>query len=143
MRYYVLGGLLILLIPCTVTDLRDRTLPAVFMAAFGVTAAAVNRIFGILSWPELLAGLLPGVFLLAAARLSKERIGYGDGVLFLAIGLLCGAGGTVTILFLSLVLLAAAGTVILLARRKSMRTELPFAPFALASALITFAAGGL
>lgn len=136
-------GLLILLIPCVVTDIRERTLPPVFMIVFGVTAAAVNRLFGLMSWTELLLGLLPGAFLLATARLSHERIGYGDGVLFLAVGLLCGVSGTLSILFAALVLSAVVGGLILLIRRKPLKTAFPFAPFALAAALLVFAAGGL
>ena len=127
-------GLIILLVPCVVTDFRNRTLPLLHMVICGVLGAAVNLLFGFFRFGELAAGLLPGIFLLMAAALSKGRIGYGDGILLIAVGLICGLAETLSILIAALLLAAAAGGVYLLVRKKPIGTELPFAPFVLAAA---------
>ena len=80
--------------------------------------------------------------LLSAAAVSKERIGFGDGVLFLAVGVWCGLWGSVSLLFLSLIYFLIVGAVGILFFRRSKKEAFPFVPFVLAAALTGILTGG-
>ena len=86
---------------------------------------------------QLLAGLLPGIFLLILARITREAVGYGDGLILLFIGLSLGFWECIGIFFAGLlgIFLAAVLALLLFGRKKSL--EIPFIPF-----LLTGLAGG-
>ena len=86
---------------------------------------------------RLLAGLLPGIFLLVLAKITREAVGYGDGLILLFIGLSLGFWECIGIFFIGLlgVFLAAVLVALFFGRKKGL--EIPFIPF-----LLTGLAGG-
>ena len=120
---------------CTLMDVRSHTVSLPVILGGCIAAIVVNRTGELKAFREMLIGLLPGVFLLIAAWLSREKIGSGDGFLFLFIGLLCGLQTTVSILFIALVLSLVVGSAGILILKKPKGTAFPFVPFVLAAAL--------
>ncbi len=121
------------------TDMRKRViylrvlLP--FLAA-GIIWHFIRNEQGII---DIAGGVLTGLMLLLVSRLSKGRIGTGDGLLLIVSGVLLGAVGNLMLLTIAF-LLAAFFSIILLTFRKCRRdTELPFAPFLFGAFFITMA----
>ena len=65
--------------------------------------------------------------------ITKEGIGYGDGIMFMCLGTVLGASQNLRLLFLSLICATAAGCIYALVLKKGMKTEIPFIPCILCS----------
>lgn len=129
---------------CSIQDIREKEVSLWKLKVYGILATAIS-IWKLFS-PEddllvlifrLLAGLLPGIFLLILARITREAVGYGDGLILLFIGLSLGFWECIGIFFAGLlgIFLAAVLALLLFGRKKSL--EIPFIPF-----LLTGLAGG-
>ena len=133
--------LLIWLILLAAWDLKRGELPAVLLAAGG-TAGILLRVLDLLSGTALhvlaaayLPGLVAGILLLAAARISREAVGYGDGICFCLFAFWLPWEELFTLLFTALVLCALPGLVMVLIRRRRLKA-LPFLPFVAAAYLV-------
>ncbi len=76
---------------------------------------------------------LPGLFLLVLAWLTKESIGYGDGISVILLGGMVGLRNCIWVLCISLLLLSLAGLVLLVIKRVDRKTKIPYLPFLLAA----------
>ena len=142
------AGFLLFLALAAWQDVRERSIAAGLLAGAGAGALVLRGgqlwltvqagepvMTAVLSW---LAGLAAaagtGVFLLAAAALTREAVGKGDGWFFLVAGWYLGGERAALLLGLSLLLCLPAGGLLL--ARGRMRGEpvwslrLPFLPFA-------------
>ncbi len=94
-------------------------------------------ICNILQWKEFKVGILsaalPGLFLLVLAWLTKESIGYGDGISVILLGGMVGLRNCIWVLCISLLLLSLAGLVLLVIKRVDRKTKIPYLPFLLAA----------
>lgn len=78
----------------------------------------------------VLLSLLPGLFLIAVGKISRESVGFGDGLVLLAVGSCLGLWRTLKILcFASVTAVPAAG--ILWYRSRDKNQRIPFLPFLL------------
>ncbi len=136
-----------------VTDLRWRrlpdplTLPAYPAAALLLAAGALAVPGGARHFLTALAGLAAaGVFFALLALIHPGGLGWGDvklsGVLGLYLGWL-GAAAVAAGLLGAFVLAALAGLGLIAAGRATRKSQLPFGPFMLASAIAVIAASGL
>ncbi len=133
--------LLVWLSLLAVWDIRHRELPA-FLLAAGGAAGLLLRIIDLAAGTALsalaaayLPGLAAGGLLLAAARLSREAVGYGDGICFCLLAFWLPWEELFTLLFTALVLCALPGLVIGLIRGRRVKA-LPFLPFAAGAYLV-------
>ncbi len=122
-------------------DVRTKRLPAALLLAGGGTGILL-RILDLAAGKNAaeicqnyLPGLSAGLFLLAAAALTREAVGYGDGICFCTLAFWLPWGSLFTLLITALVLCAVPGTVIGLIRR-SRKITLPFLPFAAGAYLL-------
>lgn len=129
------------LIWLAVWDIRRGELPAVLLAAGGA-AGLLLRIIDLAAGTALsvlaaayLPGLAAGGLLLAAARISREAVGYGDGICFCLLAFWLPWEELFTLLFTALVLCALPGLVIGLIRGRRVKA-LPFLPFAAGAYLV-------
>lgn len=131
--------LLLLLAVCAWQDLRKRTIyiwPVVICGCLGVfLQLEVWNDFCLSDKSEIIAalaaGMVPGIFLLVAAKLSGEQIGYGDGLLMTAAGLFLGFRETVELLFFASVAAGAVGCILMFLLKKKKTYTMPFVPFVL------------
>lgn len=111
-------------------DIRYKEIPSM--------VSVIGGLFGFCMWYEMdktgieiLLALFPGVICLLVAWISKEAVGYGDGIL------LCVLGIYYTLEELAIIGMIAVGTagmygfVLLILFHKNGRYEIPFVPFIL------------
>lgn len=85
---------------------------------------------------DILCGAGVGLVVLVIARLSREAVGIGDGVVLLMTGIFLGFWRNLELLFTALLLAGAAAVFFLLVKRKEKTYRLPFVPFLAAAFLI-------
>lgn len=131
-------------------DLRHFIIPDVLLVAGGILVViflALKAFLGggispILS--SLLAGLGASAFFWGIWRVSHGRwMGFGDVKLALLLGLLLGFPLIVVSLFLSFFSGAVVGLSLIALKKKSLASEVPFAPFLISSALVSLFWGEL
>ena len=76
-----------------------------------------------------LTALLPGVLLLVTGRITREGVGYGDGLLLMAIGPVFGLEHIVFGCFAGLFVSSIISIFILISKKGNRKTKLAFVPF--------------
>lgn len=126
------GIVLIFLSICTVFDIRKKEIPLI-LAGAGMTAAVGFTIWrienGSIYTAQILLSLLPGLFFLLVSWCTKEKVGYGDGILLLITGLMVGFYLCFTGLCISLFLSAFFGVLLLFLHKARKNSRIPFVPF--------------
>lgn len=121
-------------------DMKYRKISTRLLIVFGILAILiwVGKIYmnGIVEISKILLDILPGLILLLLGKATRESIGYGDGYLFIIIGLYIGFIRTVGILITALFLIAIISIFLLIIRKINRGTELPFIPVVLISYLL-------
>lgn len=112
-------------------DVRKRQISLaltgiLFLAGFG-WQIMVEQI----SWLEWLLSLLPGAGFLILSYLSREQVGYGDGLLLLTVGSWMGLGQTFGVLTFGLILCSVLCGVLLMRKKIRKQDSVPLVPFLL------------
>ena len=123
-----------ILLAGSVMDIRKKELPRIFLLVCGLLCALLV-LQGKPGWDELLMGLLPGVVLWVAGKLSA-CIGEADAVLVLCLGALYGLSGSGEQLMYALLLAAVAAIFLISLKHAKKRSTLPFVPFLFAGFLL-------
>lgn len=120
------------------TDCRYYKIPnlcaVLLLAARVVLSVAEIVVYG---WDTFAAGILECVitaivgmlFLLAASKLTRGGIGYGDIKLLGAVAFVCGLRAFIYSLLLGMIVCALFAIALLILKKKKMKDELPLAPF--------------
>ncbi len=128
-------GLLGLLGICGYEDIKAKKIRIVVVNIFAIFGVVMHLLFQRLSVWNMIGGAFIGAALILLAYLSKEKIGYGDGFLFVATGIYLGFWNNLALLMLSTGLLSLyAGIRLLIGKLKKEGTqiqELPLIPFVL------------
>ena len=127
MSELIVPGILIAI--CTVSDIMTRTLPVWLIGLGGVVAASVSYALGALSIVQILFGVMLGGVIFLFAFFSKQSVGYGDALLFMAIGAGIGVFREVFLMWTSFLAAGLFGVILMIIRHKSKDYELPFVPF--------------
>jgi len=134
------GGYFLALTLLLATDLDQRLLPDVVtlpLAAIALVAALAGwspLVAGQLGWAVLAAVAIPGVLFALSLPFGSGAIGIGDLKLLVSVGLLTGLERSIAGLIVGVL---AAGIVIgtlLVLRRVTLRTYIPFGPFLIVGA---------
>lgn len=121
----------------TLTDIELYRIPnaCVLVLVFGRTIATVTELlFGIPFWGQrLLADVVGGVIILLCmlivAKVAGGGLGYGDVKLLGGLTLLLGIRRAIYILLFSFFLCALFSAVLLFAKKKGLKDDLPLGPF--------------
>jgi len=144
------GVVLVALTLLFATDLDQRLLPDVLtypLAALALVAFALGidpfvRTLEDLGWAALAAVAVPGVLWLLAIPFGSGAIGLGDLKLLFAFGLLVGPGRLFLGLVAGAIVAAAVILVLVVARRITLRTYVPYGPFLIIGAVWALLAPG-
>ena len=124
----------------TGSDIRKKEISVISSFICGSAALLLRIAMGLLR-PQadavqfLLTAILPGGVLLLIGKITRQEVGYGDGILLLVCGLCLGGKETIFLFVSGLFLMFPISLVLLLSGHTDRRAELPFAPFLLASYL--------
>ena len=134
------AGLLVGMLAASVIDIRKRKIPLYLMIGLMVFAIITHIIYERLSITEMIFGAGMGIVLIGVAIVSREKIGIGDGIIFVVVGLFMGFFGSMIILWYSSIIAALAGLILCIIRKfdheKLKDVTLPFAPCVLAGIII-------
>ncbi len=109
-------------------DVKDREI----LVRLSLLGALIGIIVDLLVKRSLLSvmfAILPGVTLLVLSRITREAIGYGDGILILVMGFFYRVNDVLSIILLAFVLAGLVGLFLLVILRKKGKYEIPFVPF--------------
>lgn len=128
-------ALLLYLIILALFDLREQKVPLILLtgggaAAWGIHICMLLQNPAKWSWLVLsiLLGILPGLLLLAVARLTGKA-GYGDGLALLNVGLLTDYKTCLLMLCFSMLSMSLLSVGMLSVKRVRRETRLPYLPF--------------
>ena len=122
----------------SVSDLKSRTIPVLPVLLFAAVMGVVHVLSGDLPALRILAGMLPGLFLLAVSLASGTSIGTGDGIAVAACGAAIGFSSEFASLTAALLLCCAYSAVLLIRRKAGRKDTLPFLPFLTAGHMLVF-----
>lgn len=120
----------------TISDIRTKTVSVTRLLVYFLLAVAGNIIFYYQTVSSMIGGIIVGVIVLIYGIITKEGIGYGDGLVFMCLGAAIGLSNSIRVLFLSLMMAIFAGGVFLLVKHKDIKTQIPFVPCILCSFLV-------
>jgi len=93
---------------------------------------------------DLLAGVISAAFIWFIVRLTRERgMGFGDIKLALLVGLIGGWPNGLMAIWIAFVLGAVIGLLLVAAKQKGLRTQIPFGPFLSIGGMISFLYGDI
>lgn len=111
-----------------IIDIRNKKIPVWFVVTFSSVLFAIRLLDGIV-WGEWICGLIVGFVVLILAIGTKEKIGIGDGFVLCALGIGYRLEEMISMVGISLFLIAICAIVLLLLKKANKKTELPFLPY--------------
>lgn len=117
---------------CAVFDIRKNEIPIIMLVIGIISALGLNLwqiSAGNISIADAGGALVPGLFFLFISFYTKEKVGYGDGLILLIAGLALGFYQCFFGLCLSLVFSAAMSILLLLMHKAEKNSGFPFVPF--------------
>ncbi|MCM1430904.1 MAG: prepilin peptidase [Muribaculaceae bacterium] len=127
----------------SVEDIRRRELATPSILVVGAAGLALSLLGG--EWRELsvLIRFVPGLLCLLLACVSRESIGYGDGLVILCMGAYLPLAQLLQMCMTALTLAGLAALFLLLVRHRGRKTTLPLIPFLLAGYVLVQAGGNV
>lgn len=126
------GIAFIFLCICAFFDIRKKEIPLGLMIS-GMAASVGFCLWRIgeggISVVQAGISLLPGLFFLLVGRCTKEKVGYGDGLMLTVIGLITGGYQCFAVLCSALVFSAVFGLVLLILHKAEKDSRVAFVPF--------------
>lgn len=122
----------------TFFDIKYKALPKWFLISAFVLSLTLYGILQPFSWKVMAGGLLPGVIFLFVSFITKEAVGYGDGIFLAAAGILLGFSEMVGILLIGLLVSAVFSLFLLVFKKATRKTALPFLPFLTVGFVVSF-----
>lgn len=120
---------LILLALLAGQDIKEKKISVDKLLVFACMAVLYRIFIKQFFWQEILGCMIPGTILLLLSWVTKEGIGYGDGMAVIVLGLWTGGWFALHVMGLG-IMLCGMYAVICLVRKK--RDAIPFIPFLLA-----------
>lgn len=125
-RSYVLLGTLGI---HSLEDIRDKKITVTVTLCSGIIAILLHLWIPCSSIFDMLAGMASGAAVLLLGRLTKGKIGMGDGVVFMLTGLYLGMAGNLALMCISFVLAGFWAAFTLLFCCRGAKGRIPLVPF--------------
>lgn len=122
-----------------IRDIRTRQISMISVGIFAGIGLVLRMTFDFGSWYHSVAGAGLGCFLLLLAKITEEKIGYGDGWIILVTGIYLGFRYNLLLLTMSLFLSALTSVVLLMLRKVNRKSTMPFVAFIFAGYCIMLA----
>ena len=128
-EYFVQGMELLFLGLASYEDLKSKEISMKVFWIFGLLAIGLNFLWKYQNAESAVTGACIGGIFIIIGRISKEAIGYGDGLGIVILGMFAGGYALVKIIFTAAMLCGLYGMWSLLGRRRCVSDTLPFFPF--------------
>lgn len=117
----------------TYFDFRWRRIP-VWVLGMGVIFLCVSMIVqGEKPGLAYLISLIPGAFMIMLSFITKENIGYADGISVLILGGMAGIRNCIWVMCISLMMISLVGLCLIALKRANRKTRIPYVPFVFAA----------
>ena len=113
-------------------DLRKKKISNQYLwlgGIAGITYSLIIMITGGFVWKERFMAILPGVLILAIAKITNEKIGYGDGWVILVLGNFMKFYEICIMFQLAIILTAVVSGILLCTKKAGREHKIPFLPF--------------
>lgn len=138
-----------LLLPIAVIDSKEKIIPnkLLIIALLFTLLILTGQIFSDKDYiisiigNSLIGSLVGGGIFLIASLIARNGIGAGDIKMFFVLGLLLSFRGIFNVLLYSMVVSAVYSIILLISRKKTMKDELPLAPFTLIGIVVSILFG--
>jgi len=127
--YFVQGLELLFLGIGAYFDIRDRELPVPFLTFFAALGMLCNLLWRYQRIGNVVIGVCVGGMFLFAGWITREAIGYGDGIGLVILGLLEGFRGMIPIIIMAFLLSGLYGLWQVIGGGRSGSDTMPFFPF--------------
>ena len=141
----------LLLIICSYTDLKERSISLKLLAVFLMSTIALyvfcycysenieclDRFLLYEICPEnIFYAVIPGGILLIISVVSKEAIGFGDGYLLVVLGVMVGCVRLSCIICISMLMVSVIGIIGIAVKKWNKNNALPYVPFLLSGFMV-------
>jgi len=134
-------GVICILFCLSVPDLIKQRIPLWMIGTSCVVAVGLRTVLFFLEKTNItvagfVAAFLPGCLLLLLAFVTREQIGYGDGMVLFIIGILYPVWRVMIVAGIALLSISIMGIFLLVIKKGNRNTRLPFVPFLFWGSLI-------
>ena len=119
---------LLFLAELSAEDVREKKVSVYKVLVFTVLALIYRAFTNQLFWMEMIINLVPGGMMILLDILTKEGIGYGDGMTVMVLGLWTNVWFTTGVLCVAILLSGIFGSICLIVTKREV---IPFVPFLL------------
>ena len=109
-------------------DIRRRQI-GLYLIAAGAALAIIVNVNAHMDVSFFLPGIIPGVVMMLVSWLSKGKIGMGDALMVMVMGLFLGLYRVMYELVLALVMSGCVALILVIFKKKRKEYEMPFIPF--------------
>ncbi len=127
---------------CSIQDVKRMKISGKFLFFFGVCLLAYGIFAEKKSINQWIMDMTPAALFLIISFLTKEQVGYGDGICLLILGGVFSFDFILEALFAALLLSSVVSIALLMGRKKDKKSRLPFLPFLEAGIWIRMLMGG-
>ena len=123
--------LIIILGVICVFDIKRKKIPVYMLIILAATGIISNFTVGEFDIEKRIIAMLPGMILLIVSMITKQQIGYGDGMIILIMGLYIDIDDILSIVLSSFLLSSIAAIILMTVFKKKKNFEMAFSPFLL------------
>ncbi len=124
--------ILVMAVLASIWDIKKKEIPILFIVLLGicsVTCGIFGFFSGKLALGELLFSLMPGAAFLFMSVVTRESIGFGDGLFLLSSAVPFGAVGACVGIIIAMFISSFFAIIILATGKGSRKSRIPFVPF--------------
>lgn len=124
--------LLIFLTISTLMDIKNKSVNlylCIFFLILGVGYNTFLHLEGVIGIGDIIVATIPGFILLLLSLVTRQGIGFGDGVVVIIMGMLIGFERTVTSLMVGLIVATIFSGVLIMIKKVEKNHQIPFIPF--------------
>lgn len=125
----------------TITDIKNRTIYTAISFLFGAVGMAFFFCGEKKDMFSLAGGILVGMYVLLFSVITKGAVGFGDGLVVLALGIWMGGEKILFVLMGAFFLVVLTGMIGIAAKKLNRKSELPFVPFLTVSYIVLHMGG--
>ena len=129
----------IMLLVLSIVDIRSKRIPLLMIVGLILMAMVSSLNLRPVDGVLMVAGAVVGLVFVFISKMTREKLGYGDSLILLALGILLGFWEVMILILIAFLASACFGIIMVCWKKKNKNTSFPFVPFiSLSYALVMF-----